>query len=112
VKYFSVCSGIEVATVAWRPLGWKAVGFSEIEPFPAHAACGDRAHHAPFDTTEMAGARMAVGGRECCAALQTRHGFEKLHDLVGAQNNQQFVSFPRVGKLSDRRSPSIAQLSD
>jgi DNA (cytosine-5)-methyltransferase 1 len=36
VKYFSVCSGIEAATVAWRPLDWKAVGFSEIDPFPAH----------------------------------------------------------------------------
>lgn len=34
MKYFSVCSGIEAATVAWHPLGWTPVGFSEIEPFP------------------------------------------------------------------------------
>lgn len=32
--YGSVCSGIEAATVAWKPLGWKAAWFSEIEPFP------------------------------------------------------------------------------
>ena len=32
--YGSVTSGIEAATVAWHPLGWKAAWFSEIEPFP------------------------------------------------------------------------------
>jgi len=35
VKYLSVCAGIEAATVAWHPLGWEAVGYSEIEPFPS-----------------------------------------------------------------------------
>ena len=34
MTYLSVCSGIEAASVAWEPLGWKAIGFSEIEPFP------------------------------------------------------------------------------
>ena len=32
--YGSVCSGIEAATVAWHPLGWRPAFFSEIEPFP------------------------------------------------------------------------------
>lgn len=31
----SVCSGIEAASVAWEPLGFKAKFFSEIEPFPS-----------------------------------------------------------------------------
>jgi DNA (cytosine-5)-methyltransferase 1 len=35
MKYLSVCSGIEAATVAWHGLGWTPVGFSEIEPFPS-----------------------------------------------------------------------------
>jgi len=35
MRYLSVCSGIEAATLAWRPLGWTAAGFSEIEPFPS-----------------------------------------------------------------------------
>ena len=35
MRYLSVCSGIEAATVAWHPLGWEPVAFSEIEPFPA-----------------------------------------------------------------------------
>ena len=34
MKYLSVCSGIEAATVAWHPLGWTPLAFSEIEPFP------------------------------------------------------------------------------
>lgn len=25
MKYLSVCSGIEAATVAWHPLGWEPV---------------------------------------------------------------------------------------
>ena len=38
-----MCSGIEAATVAWHPLGWKPVAFSEIEPFPSAVL----AHHYP-----------------------------------------------------------------
>jgi DNA (cytosine-5)-methyltransferase 1 len=34
MRYLSVCSGIEAASAAWHSLGWQAVGFSEIEPFP------------------------------------------------------------------------------
>jgi len=33
-RFGSVCSGIEAASVAWRPLGWRASFFSEIEAFP------------------------------------------------------------------------------
>lgn len=34
MKYLSVCSGIEAASVAWEPLGWEPLAFSEIEAFP------------------------------------------------------------------------------
>lgn len=34
MTYLSVCSGIEAASVAWEPLGFKPIGFAEIEPFP------------------------------------------------------------------------------
>jgi DNA (cytosine-5)-methyltransferase 1 len=43
MNFLSVCSGIEAASVAWAPLGWSAVAFSEIEPFP----CALLAHHYP-----------------------------------------------------------------
>jgi DNA (cytosine-5)-methyltransferase 1 len=32
--YGSVCSGIEAASEAWKPLGWTPAWLSEIEPFP------------------------------------------------------------------------------
>ena len=34
LKYLSLFSGIEAASVAWKDIGWEPVGFSEIEPFP------------------------------------------------------------------------------
>ena len=43
MKYGSVCSGIESATVAWHSLGWTPSWFAEIEPFP----CSVLAHHYP-----------------------------------------------------------------
>ncbi len=39
----SVCSGIEAASVAFHPLGWRAAWFSEIEAFPSAVL----AHHYP-----------------------------------------------------------------
>lgn len=35
MRYGSVCSGIEAASVAWEPLGWEPAWFSEIEAFPS-----------------------------------------------------------------------------
>lgn len=43
IKFGSVCSGIESASVAWEPLGLKPNWFSEIEPFPSAVL----AHHWP-----------------------------------------------------------------
>ncbi|MBD9542929.1 DNA (cytosine-5-)-methyltransferase [Ensifer sp. ENS04] len=43
LRFLSVCSGIEAASVAFKPLGWKAVAFSEIENFPSAVL----AHHYP-----------------------------------------------------------------
>lgn len=34
MKYISTFSGIEAATVAWEPLGWEPIAFSEIGDFP------------------------------------------------------------------------------
>jgi len=43
LRYGSVCSGVEAATVAWHPLGWEPQWFSEIEKFPSAVL----AHHHP-----------------------------------------------------------------
>lgn len=43
IAFGSVCSGIEAASVAWHPLGWRASWLAEIEPFPSAVL----AHHYP-----------------------------------------------------------------
>ena len=35
MRYGSVCSGIEAASVAWKSLGWECAFLSEIEKFPS-----------------------------------------------------------------------------
>jgi DNA (cytosine-5)-methyltransferase 1 len=43
LSFGSVCSGIEAASVAWEPLGFRAAFLSEIEAFPSAVL----AHHYP-----------------------------------------------------------------
>ena len=71
VNYLSVCSGIEAATVAWHPLGWNPVAFSEIEKFPSRVL----AHHYPdvpnvgdmtkFEEWNIGAIDLFVGGTPC-----------------------------------------------
>jgi len=46
MRYLSVCSGIEAASVAWHDFGWTPVGFSEIDAFPS-AVLAHRFPHVP-----------------------------------------------------------------
>lgn len=43
IRYGSVCSGVESATLAWKNLGWQAQWFSEVELFPSEVL----AYHYP-----------------------------------------------------------------
>ena len=43
VRFLSLFSGIEAASVALKPLGWTCAGVAEIEPFP----CAVLRHHYP-----------------------------------------------------------------
>jgi len=71
LTFGSVCSGIEAASVAWKPLGWRCAFMSEIEAFPRAAL----AHHYPETplhgdfTTIQAGQYepidLLVGGTPC-----------------------------------------------
>ena len=71
MKYLSVCSGIEAATVAWHHLGWTPVAFSEIEKFPSQVL----AHHYPdvtnygdmtkFKEWDIGAIDILVGGTPC-----------------------------------------------
>lgn len=35
MRYASICSGVEAASLAWEPIGWQPAWFAEIEPFLA-----------------------------------------------------------------------------
>lgn len=71
MRYLSVCSGIEAASVAWSHLGWHAAGFSEIEPFP----CSVLQHRFPdvknygdmtrFEEWDIGPVDVLVGGTPC-----------------------------------------------
>ena len=77
IRYGSLCSGIEAASVAWEPLGWQPAWFAEIEPFP----CAVLQHHWPHihnhgDMTQLVGKILngsveapdvLVGGTPCQA---------------------------------------------
>jgi DNA (cytosine-5)-methyltransferase 1 len=72
MNYLSVCSGVEAATVAWHSLGWKPVGFSEIEKFPSAVLqhhypqvtnYGDMTTYKEWDINESVG--LLVGGTPC-----------------------------------------------
>lgn len=77
MRYGSVCSGIEAASVAWESLGWQPAWFAEIEAFPSAVL----AHHWPQvenlgDMTKISAAVLAgdveapdvlVGGTPCQA---------------------------------------------
>lgn len=71
MRYGSVCSGIEAASVAWQPLGWDAAFFSEIEPLPCAVLAaryptvpnlGDMTKYASWQTAEI---DILVGGTPC-----------------------------------------------
>ena len=71
MRYLSVCSGVEAATVAWHHMGWQAAGFSEIEKFPSEVL----AHHYPTVTNygdmtqykewNLGSIDLLVGGTPC-----------------------------------------------
>lgn len=71
MRYGSVCSGIEAATVAWHPLGWKPSFFSEIEAFPRAVLAHHYPHvplHGDFTTIkadEYDAIDLLVGGTPC-----------------------------------------------
>ena len=91
MKYGSVCSGIEAASKAWEPLGWKPAWFSEIEPFPSAVL----AHHWPEVTN--------LGDMTKIADAVRTGGVEAPDVLVGGTPCQAFsIAGLREGLSDDR----------
>lgn len=72
MKYISLFSGIEAATVAWHDLGWEPVAFCEIDEFPS-AVLAHRFPNVPnlgditkVDWSDYVGSvDLIVGGSPC-----------------------------------------------
>ena len=71
MRYVSVFSGVEAATLAWDQLGWEPVAFSEIDPFPS-AVLAERFPDIPnlgditqIDWSEIGPVGLVVGGSPC-----------------------------------------------
>lgn len=76
MKYISICSGIEAATVAWHGFGWTPLAFSEIEAFPSAVLAarwpqvpnlGDMTKFAEWPEEILAECDLLVGGPPCQA---------------------------------------------
>lgn len=76
MKYISICSGIEAATVAWHGMGWQPLAFSEIEPFPSAVLghhypdvpnLGDMTDYLKWPEELLAECDLLVGGTPCQA---------------------------------------------
>jgi DNA (cytosine-5)-methyltransferase 1 len=96
ITYGSVCSGIEAATLAWKPLGMRATWFAEIEAFPSAVL----AHHYP--NTPNLGDMTKLG------ALVLAGKIEAPDVLVGGTPCQAFsVAGMRQGLLDPRGALTI-----
>lgn len=132
MKFLSLFSGIEAASVAWKPLGWECVGFSEIEPFP----CSLLAHHYPTvpnlgDITKITEQQIAdlgdfdvlVFGSPCqdLSTAGTRKGFQdgtrsnlfyealRIFDYAQKHNNCRFALWENVpGAFSSNKGADFA----
>ena len=89
MRYISLFSGVEAATLAWEPLGWEAVAFAEIEPFPS-AVLAERWPGVPnlgdvtkVDWSRYRGAVDLVVGGSPCQAFSVAGKREGLMDARG-----------------------------
>lgn len=89
MRYASVCSGVEAASLAWMPLGWEAVFFAEIEPFPC-AVLKER-----FPDVPNLGDMTKIEGKKYRGAVDI---------LVGGTPCQGFSVAGKQGGLNDPRS--------
>lgn len=109
LTFATVCSGIEAASAAWAPLGWRALWFSEIEPAPiAVLKARHRCWDARFggDLAHPKTVRPALFGD--FSALRVRHfarlGLRALPDiLAGGTPCQAFSVAGKRRSLADAR---------
>jgi site-specific DNA-cytosine methylase len=94
MRYLSLFSGIEAATVAWHPLGWECVAVAEIEKFPAKLLkhyypnvpnLGDVTKVTESDIMALGQIDLVVFGSPCFTAghlVLCRRGLVPIEDVV------------------------------
>lgn len=126
MKYVSLFSGIEAATVAWEPLGWEPVCFAEFDEFPS-AVLAERYPEVPNvgDVTKANWKKyrnkvdLVVGGSPCqsfsiagkreglqgesCSSTFGRYVRYVLDGFFGKTSRER--SQARMGRLSDSSCP-------
>jgi DNA (cytosine-5)-methyltransferase 1 len=74
MRYLSLCSGIEAATVAWAPLGWTPVAFADTDhycraflehTYPTVPNLGDLAEITDRQLEDLGPIDLVVGGTPC-----------------------------------------------
>ncbi|EDZ4356011.1 Dam family site-specific DNA-(adenine-N6)-methyltransferase [Salmonella enterica] len=91
MRYGSVCSGIEAASIAWESLGWQPTWFAEIEVFPSAVL----ANHWPHVTN--------LGDMTGIAAAVRAGNVEAPDVLVGGTPCQAFSIAGLRNSLADKR---------
>lgn len=91
MRYGSVCSGIEAASIAWESLGWQPAWFAEIEAFPSAVL----ANHWPHVTN--------LGDMTGIAAAVRAGDVEAPDVLVGGTPCQAFSIAGLRNSLADKR---------
>ncbi len=104
ITYGSVCSGYDAASLAWRPLGWRCVFLSEIEPAPRAVLAHRWGAHDARLAAKPADAPLLWGD---FTALRVRHlkgrGVSMPDILVGGTPCQAFSVAGKRQSLADAR---------
>lgn len=98
LRYLSLFSGIEAATVAWKPLGWEAAAFAQYEPndkiqfpskvleyhYPDVPNLGDVTKITEEQIKALGHIDLVVGGSPCFAAgtmVLTEQGYRPIEEI-------------------------------
>ncbi|MCT9709258.1 Dam family site-specific DNA-(adenine-N6)-methyltransferase [Escherichia coli] len=132
LRYGSVCSGIEAASIAWEPLGMRPAWFAEIEPFPSAVLTHRWPHVANLgDMTKLAKKVLAgeiespdvlVGGTPCQAfsIAGLRGGLDdergaltlKYVELANAIDDKRAESFLKPAVIVWENVPGVLSSAD
>ena len=113
LTYGSVCSGIEAASVAWEPLGFKPSWFAEIEPFPSAVLAYHWPHitnhgdmtllAAMVESNQIVAPDILVGGTPC-QAFSVAGVREGLSDPRGFLT----IKYVELVDAIDKKNPCVA----